>query len=52
MGITSGGRLVELLRTKDGMTWTLIVTAPNGMACLIASGESWQIVEALLGEQS
>jgi hypothetical protein len=36
------GALVELLTAKDGMTWTIILTSPKGMSCLIASGEGWQ----------
>jgi len=36
------GRLVELLTAKDGMTWTIILTSPQGVSCLIASGEGWQ----------
>ena len=36
------GALVELLTAKDGMTWTIIVTTPQGMSCLIASGEGWR----------
>lgn len=42
VGLNSDGRLTELLTSKDGATWTLIVTSPNGVSCLVASGESWQ----------
>ncbi len=36
------GALIELLTAKDGITWTIILTSPKGMSCLIASGEGWQ----------
>ncbi len=36
------GALVELLTAKDGITWTIILTSPKGMSCLIASGEGWR----------
>jgi len=36
------GRLVELLTAKDGITWTLILTSPQGVSCLIASGDGWR----------
>ncbi len=36
------GRLVELLTAKDGLTWTIILTSPQGRSCLIASGEGWR----------
>jgi hypothetical protein len=35
------GRLVELLTAKDGITWTIILTTPQGVSCLIASGDGW-----------
>ncbi len=38
----AGGALVELLSTEDGTTWTIILTSPKGMSCLIASGEGWR----------
>lgn len=36
------GRLVELLTAKDGITWTIILTTPQGVSCLIASGDGWR----------
>ncbi len=45
IGVTGGvrgGQLIELLTAKDGMTWTLILTTPQGLSCLIASGEGWR----------
>ena len=36
------GALIELLTTKDGTTWTIILTSPQGRSCLIASGEGWR----------
>lgn len=44
IGLTNGGGIVELLSADGGKTWTLIVTNPNGMTCLIAAGESWESV--------
>lgn len=38
------GRLVELLTAKDGVTWTIILTSPQGVSCLIASGDGWRPV--------
>ncbi len=36
------GALIELLTAKDGITWTIILTSPQGLSCLIASGEGWR----------
>ena len=38
----ANGALIELLTAKDGITWTIILTSPKGMSCLIASGDGWQ----------
>jgi len=38
----ANGALIELLTAKDGITWTIILTSPKGMSCLIASGEGWR----------
>ena len=43
MGLANNGNVVEVLRSEDG-SWTIIVTAPNGVSCLLASGEHWQEV--------
>ena len=41
-GIIKGGRLsIELWRTNDGSTWTMLFIDPGGLACLIAIGEDW-----------
>lgn len=41
LGITSEGAVVELFIAEDGRTWTIVVTLPNGMSSIIASGENW-----------
>jgi hypothetical protein len=42
VGLSSGGQLIEVLTSDSGSTWTIIVSQPNGMSCLVADGESWQ----------
>ena len=41
-GVTATGGLVEVLTTGDGNTWTIIVSQPNGLSCLVAAGEGWR----------
>ncbi len=43
MGLASNGNVVEFLKSKDG-SWSIIMTTPNGLSCLLASGEHWQEV--------
>lgn len=42
MGIANNGGVVEILTSDNGTTWTIIITMPNGMACLVAAGKSWE----------
>jgi len=44
IGVTSSGGLVEVLSTGDGNTWTIIVSKPNGVSCLLAAGEGWRAI--------
>lgn len=42
IGLANNGGLLEVLAARDGTTWTVIITMPNGISCLVAAGESWQ----------
>ena len=42
MGLANNGGLVEILSSGAGKSWTIILTMPNGMTCMIAAGESWE----------
>ena len=42
IGVTSTGGMVEVLTTRDGGTWTIILSSPNGTSCLVAAGEGWR----------
>jgi hypothetical protein len=41
MGLAGNGTVVEVLSYEDG-TWTIIMTTPNGVSCLLAAGDYWQ----------
>lgn len=46
-GVTNGGGLLEVYRTSptdERDTWTIIVTMPFGLSCLVAAGEGWSKV--------
>ena len=45
IGVTNKGGLVEVLTTGDGLTWTIIVSMPNGTSCMVAAGEGWRTME-------
>ena len=41
VGVTTNGGLFEVLSSSEG-TWTVLATGPNGVSCLVLSGEGWQ----------
>ncbi len=42
VGVTNRGGLVDVLSSGDGKTWTIIISSPNGEACMVATGEGWR----------
>ena len=45
IGLESGGRLIEVFATLNRRTWTLTMSTPDGVTCVIAAGLEWQDVE-------
>lgn len=41
LGLAGPERLVEIFASASTGTWTLLRTAPDGTACLIAAGHDW-----------
>lgn len=41
-GLTQDGRMIEVLSSGDGLTWTIIVSKPDGETCVLLSGEGWR----------
>ena len=53
MGLASNGALMEVFSSKEGVSWTIVLTKPNGVSCIMAAGESWMDVpKPLAGELS
>ena len=46
MGVAENGGLVEVLASREGSTFTIIVTNPGGQTCMVAAGEGWEDVIA------
>lgn len=44
LGIVNDGSVIERLTSENGLTWTLIITRPNGTSCLIAAGTHWEVL--------
>ena len=52
LGIDQNGGVIELFTSKDGVTWTIVLTMPNGLSRVIATGESWMQIMPLVGQLS
>ncbi len=42
LGLQENSTLLEVYASDATGTWTILITRPNGMACLVASGQSWE----------
>ncbi len=48
IGIARQGAVMELFASDQSGSWTITVTLPDGMTCLVASGQAYeQMVDAL-----
>lgn len=51
IGLTDGGLLLEVFVSTTGSgTWTILMTAPDGLACLVAAGQAWETLPAVKPE--
>ena len=41
-GVTANGALIEVFTSEGGRTWSIVVTSPDGLSCLVAAGDGWQ----------
>lgn len=39
-GLDNAGRMIEVFASKNG-SWTILLTMPTGVSCLMATGENW-----------
>ena len=47
IGLSVNGGVVEILKSEDGRSWTIIITMPDGSTCLVAAGKHWENVETV-----
>ena len=45
LGLQTDGRVLEVFSSKTSGSWTILVSTPDGFACLASSGEAWQPIE-------
>ena len=51
LGLANNGGVIEVLTSPTGDSWTIIITMPNGTACMIAAGENWEKVPVKIKEK-
>ena len=42
LGVQANGDLLEVFSSAQTGTWTIVSTAPSGLACVVAAGDGWQ----------
>jgi len=45
MGLAQNNGVLEVFASPDSGTWTIVITLPSGMTCLVAAGEAFEAVE-------
>ena len=49
-GVTRSGGLFELFSDKSGSNWSVLLTRPNGLSCIVALGSDL-VAEAIPAEE-
>ncbi|MBK18414.1 MAG: hypothetical protein CMM52_06210 [Rhodospirillaceae bacterium] len=47
MGVANNGGVLEILSSSAGKSWTIILTMPNGVSCMLAAGENWEALPTM-----
>ncbi len=50
IGLANSGQVVEVFSSIDG-TWSMIITRPDGISCLIAAGKNWESMSRKIGQK-
>lgn len=45
IGLAANNGVVETYASDESGTWTIVITLPNGMTCLVAAGNAFEPVE-------
>lgn len=45
IGLTESGQIVEAFAASSG-SWTILVSSANGVSCVVASGQGFEVVDA------
>ncbi len=45
----NGKRMIELFVSEKG-SWTVLISDPKGLSCVVTSGENWQGIKVVFGQ--
>ncbi|MEE4121091.1 MAG: hypothetical protein V2I65_18995 [Paracoccaceae bacterium] len=48
IGLRSDNAVMEVFASEDTGTWTITVTMPNGLMCLVATGRAFETLDEAL----
>jgi hypothetical protein len=48
MGLSQPGQVLEVFASSNG-SWTMVMTMPDGKACMIAAGDNWEMLTKVKG---
>jgi len=48
IGLAQPGQVMEVFASSHG-SWTMVLTLPDGKACMIANGNNWEMVTKIKG---
>jgi hypothetical protein len=49
LGLQANGELIQVFSSKDGATWTIVTTRPDGLSCIVALGQHWEALRDFSG---
>ncbi|MEK9751594.1 MAG: hypothetical protein VW338_00060 [Rhodospirillaceae bacterium] len=49
VALTADDKVMEVYVSPEG-TWTITVTTPEGLSCILGTGEGWESVQPKVGE--
>ena len=41
-GVQGDGSLMQVYASRTGETWTVVLTTPTGVSCIVAEGTRWE----------
>jgi hypothetical protein len=51
-GLHANGSLMQIFASNTGDTWTVVMTSPKGLSCIVAGGNDWYVLPMALGPQA